>query len=113
MIRKVYFLFYIELSIASPTFNTKHAEFTKKFGIALLDSKITFKSIFPKNNIVKYGLRDWLVSRQRYWGTPIPIVYCDNCGIVPVPEEDLPVILPKEFKNSDISTTCPKFFLLM
>ncbi len=68
----------------------------------------------------QYRLRDWLISRQRYWGTPIPIVYCDTCGIVPVPEEDLPVILPDdvEFMPSGVSpltyhegflnTTCPK-----
>ena len=68
---------------------------------------------------VGYRMRDWLISRQRYWGTPIPIVYCDDCGIQPVPYDQLPVVLPDdaEFKPTGESplryhdgflhTTCP------
>lgn len=69
---------------------------------------------------VNYKLRDWLISRQRYWGAPIPMIYCDKCGIVPVPEEDLPVMLPPNVKFNPrgtsplleceefLNTTCPK-----
>ena len=68
---------------------------------------------------VNFRIRDWGISRQRYWGAPIPIIYCDTCGTVPVPEQDLPVILPLDldmkpgggsplpFEPSFYETTCP------
>ncbi len=69
---------------------------------------------------VTYRIRDWIISRQRYWGAPIPMIYCEKCGIVPVPEADLPVLLPEDAdfgltgesplkRNEDfLRTTCPE-----
>ena len=89
-----------------------------------IDAKQMISNKIEKNGwgykSITYHLRDWLVSRQRYWGTPIPIIYCDKCGTVPVPESDLPVLLPEKVKfDSDgkspltkiqefLKTTCPK-----
>lgn len=73
---------------------------SKQFdGINNIEAKDAIAQWLEEKNIgksaVQYKLRDWLISRQRYWGTPIPIVYCNKCGIIPVPENELPVLLPE------------------
>ncbi len=77
---------------------------------------LEFKKLGKKTT--QYKLRDWLISRQRYWGTPIPMIYCEKCGVVPVPEKDLPIVLPEKVKFEKgnplasnvrfVNTTCPK-----
>lgn len=92
-----------------------------------LDASEGFEGIINKlekegrgKRTINYRLRDWLVSRQRYWGCPIPVVYCDECGIVPVKKEDLPVLLPTDVEFTGkgesplttskqfMSATCPR-----
>jgi leucyl-tRNA synthetase len=95
-------------------------------GLSKADAIQTITGILAERGLgkaaVNYRLRDWLVSRQRFWGAPIPILYCEGCGEVPVPEEDLPVRLP-DLRGQDlapkgvsplaaasewVNTTCPK-----
>jgi leucyl-tRNA synthetase len=82
--------------VSSGRFDGKHNREAYDEIVAWLESEGRGKSA------VNYRLRDWLVSRQRYWGAPIPIVYCDECGMVPVPEDQLPVLLP------DVDEYAPK-----
>jgi leucyl-tRNA synthetase len=94
-------------------------------GISSEEAAQNISAWFEANGLgertMQYRLRDWLISRQRYWGPPIPIIYCDTCGIVPVPEDQLPVLLPdvEDWKPmgtgssplaaipSFVNTTCP------
>ncbi len=100
--------------INSGPFNNLNSKDAKEKITQLLEEKGIGKKT------INYRLRDWNISRQRYWGTPIPVVYCEDCGIVPVPEEELPVVLPQNVEFTGIggsplskveefvNTTCPK-----
>ncbi len=91
-------------------------------GLKTEDAKKKITDFVKGRWVTKYRLKDWVFSRQRYWGEPIPLIHCEKCGVVPVPEKDLPVLLPQvesyaptgtgESPLADISewvnTTCPK-----
>ena len=95
--------------------------FNGQRNLEALDSIAEYlESLGKGHKTVNFRIRDWGISRQRYWGTPIPIIYCDKCGTVPVPEEDLPVVLPLDlhmrpnggsplpFEPAFFETICPK-----
>lgn len=94
--------------MAVPAHDERDAEFAKKFNLpfsdaALVDPEEAVKKV-SGGKVVQYKLRDWVFSRQRYWGEPIPIIHCVQCGVVPVPEKDLPVKLPKIKKYQPTGT---------
>ncbi|TSC91194.1 MAG: leucyl-tRNA synthetase [Parcubacteria group bacterium Licking1014_17] len=106
--------------MAVPAHDERDREFAKKFDLPvsdapLVDAKEITKKVGGEFKTT-YRLRDWLISRQRYWGPPIPMIHCDKCSWQPVPEEDLPVVLPyvKDFKptGTDASplTTVKEFY---
>ncbi len=101
-----------------PTINSEFLD-----GLDQASAKEAITGWLEKNRVgvgaIQYRLRDWLISRQRYWGCPIPMISCDECGLVPVPREDLPVLLPEVEDwhpegvsplagvESFVATTCP------
>ena len=108
--------------MAVPADDERDMEFAKKFNLPIVENYTPAGFEDYGKKITKYKLRDWVFSRQRYWGEPIPVVHCDKCGVVPVPEKDLPVKLPEVEKYEPgpdgesplvnmtewVNTKCPK-----
>lgn len=112
--------------MAVPMHDGRDREFAEKYNLPILDRELVDAEEITKKVggkiVTKYKLRDWIFSRQRYWGEPIPLIYCEKCGWVPVPDKDLPVVLPKvkSYKPTDtgesplaniskwVNVKCPK-----
>ncbi len=108
--------------MAVPAHDERDNEFAKKFGMPIITlTEFADKDLFGQKQVT-YKLRDWVFSRQRYWGEPIPLIHCEKDGVVPVPDDQLPVVLP-EVKNYEptgtgesplaaindwVNTTCPE-----
>ncbi len=108
--------------MAVPANDERDNIFAKKFNLPIVENyKVAGFEDFGEK-ITRFKLRDWVFSRQRYWGEPIPVIHCEKCGVVPVPEKDLPVLLPEveKYEPTDngesplasidawVNTTCPK-----